>query len=122
MTNRQLLQQILGWRVGNQSPLSTTHKLPHGSSAAKGAKFQRIRRYRVFIEGVEQAIFCTQREMEIVLCLQQELVYTEISRKLGISPRTIESHVKRMRTKLDCKDRYALTKKQIDFLEETGSV
>lgn len=56
-------------------------------------------------ESVEDPYVLSQRERDIVKCIEQGLTYKEISLRLGISSHTVHTHIKNIYEKLQAKDR-----------------
>ncbi len=56
-------------------------------------------------ETVEEQYVLSQREKNIVKCIEQGLTYKEISLRLGISSHTVHTHIKNIYEKLQAKDR-----------------
>jgi two-component system NarL family response regulator len=56
-------------------------------------------------ETVEEQYVLSQREKDIVKCIEQGLTYKEISIRLGISSHTVHTHIKNIYEKLQAKDR-----------------
>lgn len=56
-------------------------------------------------ETVEEQFVLSQRERDIVKCIEQGLTYKEISLRLGISSHTVHTHIKNIYEKLQAKDR-----------------
>ena len=56
-------------------------------------------------ETVEEQYVLSQREKDIVKCIEQGLTYKEISLRLGISSHTVHTHIKNIYEKLQAKDR-----------------
>ncbi len=62
-------------------------------------------------EAVEEQYVLSQRERNILKCIEQGLSYKEISLRLRISAHTVHTHIKNIYEKLQAKDRgEALTK------------
>lgn len=56
-------------------------------------------------ESVEDEYFLSQRERNIVKCIEEGLTYKEISLRLAISSHTVHTHIKNIYEKLQAKDR-----------------
>ncbi len=56
-------------------------------------------------ENVEDQFILSQRERDIVKCIEQGLTYKEISLRLKISSHTVHTHIKNIYEKLQAKDR-----------------
>jgi DNA-binding NarL/FixJ family response regulator len=56
-------------------------------------------------ENVEDQYILSQRERDIVKCIEQGLTYKEISLRLKISSHTVHTHIKNIYEKLQAKDR-----------------
>ncbi|OGW41655.1 MAG: DNA-binding response regulator [Nitrospirae bacterium GWD2_57_9] len=56
-------------------------------------------------ESIEDPYVLSQREKDIVKCIEQGLTYKEISIRLGISSHTVHTHIKNIYEKLQAKDR-----------------
>jgi DNA-binding NarL/FixJ family response regulator len=57
----------------------------------------------------EQAL--SERELEVLRCISKGENTKEVARALGISPRTVRTHVERVFLKLECSTRAAATLK-----------
>ena len=100
MASHQLVQQIMNWK--DEPVLSIFHK----ESVATSGERNLINRY--YLSTDDDSLYFTYREMEIAFLLAQSLTYKVIGRRLTLSDRTVECHVRRMRLKLGCKDRFEL--------------
>lgn len=60
-------------------------------------------------KGGEQAL--SERELEVLRCISKGDNTKEVARALGISPRTVRTHVERVFLKLECSTRAAATLK-----------
>lgn len=56
-------------------------------------------------ESVGEQYILSQREKDIVKCIEEGLTYKEISYRLGISSHTVHTHIKRIYDKLHAKNR-----------------
>lgn len=56
-------------------------------------------------EGSEMSASLTEREMQILALLSEGLTMQQIGRRLGISPRTVETHVAKLYRKLSVRTR-----------------
>lgn len=56
-------------------------------------------------ENVEDQYILSQRERDVVKCIEQGLTYKEISLRLKISSHTVHTHIKNIYEKLQAKDR-----------------
>jgi DNA-binding CsgD family transcriptional regulator len=56
----------------------------------------------------------TSRERQIAACLVRGMTCKEIGKMLGLSPRTIESHVNNIKRRLDCSKKSALISRLLD--------
>jgi two-component system NarL family response regulator len=56
-------------------------------------------------QEAEDRYVLSQRERDIVKCIEQGLTYKEISLRLGISSHTVHTHIKNIYEKLQAKDR-----------------
>ncbi len=56
-------------------------------------------------ENVGEQFLLSQREKDIVKCIEQGLTYKEISIRLSISAHTVHTHIKNIYEKLQAKDR-----------------
>lgn len=59
----------------------------------------------------------TRREIDIISCLLNGRSVKVISRFLPIKPKTIETHIRNIMTKLECSSRDGI----IDFIEKSGT-
>ena len=100
MASYQLVQQIMNWK--DEPVLSIFHK----ESVPTPGERNLINRY--YLSTDDDSLYFTYREMEIAFLLAQSLTYKVIGRRLALSDRTVECHVRRMRLKLGSKDRFEL--------------
>lgn len=56
-------------------------------------------------DGIENQYVLSQREKEIVRCIEDGLAYKEIGEKFAISPHTVHTHIKHIYEKLQARDR-----------------
>lgn len=61
-------------------------------------------------EPVREDVVLTKRETEIIRLIAEELTNTEIADRLGISPRTVDTHRRNLLQKLDVKNTAGLVK------------
>lgn len=102
MASSQLVKQIIWWQEEGGQPLSIRKK-------AKDKQLeQKLNHNRYYLLPGNQDIYFTYREMEIAMHLFEPLTYKVIGQMLGLSDRTVECHVRRMRIKLGCRDRFEL--------------
>jgi DNA-binding NarL/FixJ family response regulator len=52
----------------------------------------------------------SKREKEVVILLKDGLTYKDIAQKLSITPRTVKAHAQHIYSKLNVKDRFALSR------------
>lgn len=64
--------------------------------------------------------FITQREQQILECLYKELTNKEIAEKLYISPRTVDTHKRNLRKKLNVKNSVGLVKYYLNHYLSEG--
>lgn len=102
MASHQLVKQIIWWQEADENPLSIRKKIKDKHQEHKSVS----NRYYLIPEDHE--IYFTYREMEIAMYLFEPLTYKTIGQKMNLSDRTVECHVRRMRIKLGCKDRFDL--------------
>jgi DNA-binding CsgD family transcriptional regulator len=74
---------------------------------------------RYYLTGKYKNYYLTKREAECLICLARGYTLKQIGRTLGVSPRTIEDHIERLKGKLRCRSRSDLINIAIecDFLE-----
>ncbi len=102
MASNQLVKQIISWQAADENSLSIRRK--HKDRHAE----QKVVSNRYHLLPDNQDVYFTYREMEIVMHLFEPLTYKVIGQRMGLSDRTVECHVRRMRIKLGCKDRFDL--------------
>ncbi len=102
MASNQLVKQIIWWQEEDGQPLSIKKKVKDKVVANKSGG------NRFYLVPDSEEIYFTYREMEIAMFLFQPLTYKVIGEYMGLSDRTVECHVRRMRIKLGCKDRFDL--------------
>ncbi len=105
MLTHQLAQDIMTWQAQDSQLLSIKPK----SKEKTSDKTLEYKRYYILEDNKE--LYFTYREMELLMFLAQPYTYKSIGAKLGLSDRTIECHVRRMRIKIHCIDRYELIDK-----------
>jgi DNA-binding NarL/FixJ family response regulator len=105
MASNQLVQQIISWQALDEISLSIRRKSKDRHPEARVIS----NRYHLIPENNQ--VYFTYREMEIVMHLFEPITYKVIGQRMGLSDRTVECHVRRMRIKLGCKDRFDLIEK-----------
>lgn len=105
MASDQLVKQIIWWQEADENSLSIRKKIKDKHQEQRSAS------NRYYLVPDNRDIYFTYREMEIAMHLFEPLTYKVIGQKLNLSDRTIECHVRRMRIKLSCKDRFDLIEK-----------
>jgi DNA-binding NarL/FixJ family response regulator len=105
MASNQLVQQIISWQALDEISLSIRRKSKDRHPEARVVS----NRYHLIPENNQ--VYFTYREMEIVMHLFEPITYKVIGQRMGLSDRTVECHVRRMRIKLGCKDRFDLIEK-----------
>lgn len=101
MGSNQLVKQIIWWQEEDNNSLSIKKKVKD-----KHNEHRAMQRYYLIPEDKET--YFTYREMEIAMHLFDPITYKAIGQMMGLSDRTVECHVRRMRIKLGCKDRFEL--------------
>lgn len=103
--NSQLAEEMVAWQLQDAQLLSIKSKLkePHKENTSIHNRY--------YILENNSELYFTHREMELLLFLEQPLTYKDIGEELDLSDRTIECHVRRMRIKINCVDRFELIKK-----------
>lgn len=61
-------------------------------------------------DNLKEEVILTRRETEIIRLIAEELTNTEIAERLGISPRTVDTHRRNLLQKLDVKNTAGLVK------------
>lgn len=102
MASSQLAEQMISWQKSDDQPLSIRKKMKEAVSENK------VGGNRFYLDPSSQELYFTYREMEIAMFLFQPLTYKVIGDKMDLSDRTVECHVRRMRIKVGCKDRFEL--------------
>lgn len=105
MASNQLVKQIISWQALDEISLSIRRKSKDRHPEARVIS----NRYHLIPENNQ--VYFTYREMEIVMHLFEPITYKVIGQRMGLSDRTVECHVRRMRIKLGCKDRFDLIEK-----------
>jgi DNA-binding NarL/FixJ family response regulator len=62
----------------------------------------------------------TQREMEVFQMIGNGMTTQQIAHKLGLSPKTIESHREKIKTKLDLNNAAQLSRRAVQWVLENG--
>lgn len=70
---------------------------------------------KYFLDGQYYGIYLTQREFD-VLKLIRCFKYHEIGEMLGLSRRTVESYVAKVKSKFNCQNKYEM----VNFLMQSG--
>ncbi len=92
-----------------------------------GTKFNRLLKNanidRVYLNSVNEEIYLTQREIDCLRLLTQNLNYHQIAKKLDISRHTVQLHINNIRDKLKCTNKKELldTVKSHNLLDEIDS-
>lgn len=105
MASNQLVKQIISWQALDEISLSIRRKSKDRHPEA------RVISNRYHLVPDNHQVYFTYREMEIVMHLFEPITYKVIGQRMGLSDRTVECHVRRMRIKLGCKDRFDLIEK-----------
>jgi len=96
-----------GYILKGSSPreiVEAIHEINKGG-APMSPKIARKVIYEFRDETVEDQYVLSQRERDIVKCIEQGLTYKEISLRLAISSHTVHTHIKNIYEKLQAKDR-----------------
>lgn len=105
MIGHQLAQEIIDWQTQDSQLLSIKRKEKEFASG------NRATNQRYYLLENNQELYFTYREMEILLFLTKDMTYKVMGAKLDLSDRTIECHVRRMRLKVGCINRFDLVEK-----------
>jgi DNA-binding CsgD family transcriptional regulator len=62
----------------------------------------------------------SNRELEVFEMIGQGMTTQQIARKLDISPRTVETHRKKIKTKLNLANSAQLSRKAFQWVQESG--
>lgn len=113
MIGHQLAQEIIDWQTQDSQLLSIKRKEKEFVSG------NRAMNQRYYLLENNKELYFTYREMEILLFLTKGMTYKVMGTKLDLSDRTIECHVRRMRLKVGCIDRFDLVEKimQLDVAQ-----
>lgn len=111
MASNQLVKQIIWWQEADENPLSIRKKNRDKHQEQKAIN------NRYYLMPEDEEIYFTYREMEIAMYLFEPLTYKVIGQQMHLSDRTVECHVRRMRIKLGCKDRFDLIEKIVALPE-----
>ena len=109
MSLNHLAQQIIWWQEEDAQSLSIKKK------SKESFGFHKSTQNRYFLLPDNQDAYFTYREMEIAMYLFEPMTYKTIGEKMGLSDRTVECHVRRMRIKLSSRDRFDLIDKIADL-------
>lgn len=96
-----------GYILKGSSPreiVEAIHEI-HKGGAPMSPKIARKVIHEFQDENVEDQYILSQRERDIVKCIEQGLTYKEISQRLKISSHTVHTHIKNIYEKLQAKDR-----------------
>lgn len=102
MVVNQLAKQIIWWQEEDDKLFSIRKK------AKERPNEQRAFQNRYYLLPENTQAYFTYREMEIAMYLFEPITYKVIGQIMELSDRTVECHVRRMRIKLGCKDRFEL--------------
>jgi len=67
-----------------------------------------MNKYKLLVNGI--LVILSKRETQILFFLMHGFIYREISRKLFLSIRTVETYVASLKEKLNCKDSFDMLK------------
>jgi DNA-binding CsgD family transcriptional regulator len=109
---------IFGYSVVTQTqPLVTvlTHLYESGlfSKSTPQSQFMHIQQ---LMQATNDKVYFTRREQEILLHVLRGATAKQIGLRLGISSRTVENTVERIKQKSDCKNKYDLIAKYIHLI------
>jgi two-component system NarL family response regulator len=96
-----------GYILKGSSPreiVEAIHEI-HKGGAPMSPKIARKVIHEFQDDTTEDQYVLSQRERNIVKCIEQGLTYKEISIRLGISSHTVHTHIKNIYEKLQAKDR-----------------
>ncbi len=96
-----------GYILKGSSPreiVEAIHEI-HKGGAPMSPKIARKVIHEFQDDSAEDQYVLSQRERNIVKCIEQGLTYKEISIRLGISSHTVHTHIKNIYEKLQAKDR-----------------
>ncbi len=96
-----------GYILKGSSPreiVEAIHEI-HKGGAPMSPKIARKVIHEFQDENVGEQYILSQRERDIVKCIEQGLTYKEISLRLNISSHTVHTHIKNIYEKLQAKDR-----------------
>ena len=96
-----------GYILKGSSPreiVEAIHEI-HKGGAPMSPKIARKVIHEFQDENAEDQYLLSQRERDIVKCIEQGLTYKEISLRLKISSHTVHTHIKNIYEKLQAKDR-----------------
>jgi len=104
---------VLWWQkeVINSVQPSASNVVPKTMRTTRPGVKESVQGRRRYYVSSEDEIYLTSRERDIAAYLFKFATYKVIGGCLGISERTVECHVKRMREKLECKNKLELVKK-----------
>lgn len=71
-------------------------------------------------EGADPVVSLSGREREVLLRIAQGLTHTQVATRLGISRHTVDTHVKRLRSKLSAGNKADLTRAAMRALALAG--
>lgn len=109
MVVNQLAKQIIWWQEEDDKLFSIRKK------AKDRQQEQRTIQNRYYLLPDNMEVYFTYREMEIAMYLFEPITYKTIGQIMSLSDRTVECHVRRMRIKIGCKDRFELIERIIDM-------
>lgn len=96
-----------GYILKGSSPreiVEAIHEI-HKGGAPMSPKIARKVIHEFQDESIHDDFVLSQREKDIVKCIEEGLTYKEISLRLGISSHTVHTHIKNIYEKLQAKDR-----------------
>lgn len=72
-----------------------------GRTAVSEVKTREFVRY--YLDETHPNLYLTQRELDCMRGIKQQLTYVQIGELLKLSPRTVEFYIKGLKAKLNCK-------------------
>ncbi|MCB1826951.1 MAG: helix-turn-helix transcriptional regulator [Coxiellaceae bacterium] len=65
-------------------------------------------RYRTYYHEIHPGAYLTVKEKECLRYMDPISTYADVAEKMGLSRRTVEAHIQKIREKFHCKRRYEL--------------
>lgn len=72
------------------------------------------------LDGIRQTIKLSKREQEVIYHMIDGLTAKQIARSINISHRTVETYLDRIKSKLNCRNKYEIIIKILFYINKSG--